>query len=65
MSEKKTRLVYSVPEAAEMLGCSDDHVYRLISKGALRRVDIKVGTRSKTRILHDDLVAFLNSRKVA
>ncbi len=34
------RLVYSVPEAAEMLGCSDDHVYRLISKGALKRVDI-------------------------
>lgn len=64
------RLVYSIPEAAELLGCSDQHIYNLCAlgpeKGGLRRVDIRAKGRSpKTRILHDDLVAFLNSRKVA
>jgi hypothetical protein len=60
------RLVYDIPETAELLGCSEQHVYNLISAGFLKRVDIRAKGRSpKTRILHDDLVAFLNSRKVA
>jgi excisionase family DNA binding protein len=61
-----TRLVYDIEEAAEQLGCSVAHVYRLISAGALKQVNIRAtGKKSKARIRHEDLVAFINSRLVA
>ena len=44
--------LYTVPAAAEHLGCSEMHVYRLISAGVLAAVDISTpgSQRSKTRI---------------
>jgi excisionase family DNA binding protein len=61
-----TRLVYSVEEAAELLGCSVDHISRLISKGDLKRCDLRAsGTHAMTRIRHDHLVAFLDAREIA
>jgi excisionase family DNA binding protein len=41
-----------VSEAATRLGCSDDHVYRLIAIGQLDSVDIAQpgAQRSKTRV---------------
>ena len=49
---------------AVRLGCSDDHVYRLISTGELEAVDIAQpgARRSKTRVRSDDLEAYIESR---
>lgn len=51
----------SVARAAEALDCSRAHVYRLISAGALRSVEIHEPTsaRSKTRVLAEDLAAYV------
>jgi excisionase family DNA binding protein len=51
------RLLYRVPEAAEVLGLSRAKVYKLINSGALRSVRID-GSR---RIKSDDLTAFVAS----
>lgn len=57
-----TRLL-SVPETAEILGCSRTHIYGLIAAGHLRPVEIKArGKRPKTRIRADDLDAFIDQR---
>ena len=50
--------------AAERLGCSDMHVYRLIADGELRAVDIAQpgARRSKTRVRSDDLAAYIDKR---
>ena len=50
--------------AAERLGCSDMHVYRLISTGELCAVDIslKGAGKTKTRIRSDDLDAYIEAR---
>lgn len=50
-----------VPDAAEVLACSRDHVYDLIARGELRAVDIGHG-RAKTRIRTDDLQAYIDRR---
>jgi excisionase family DNA binding protein len=54
---KLARLLYRVPEAAEVLGLSRAKVYELINSGALRSVRID-GSR---RIKADDLTAFVAS----
>lgn len=50
--------------AAERLNCSDMHVYRLVSTGELRAVDIslKGAGKTKTRIRSDDLEAYIEAR---
>jgi excisionase family DNA binding protein len=50
--------------AAVRLGCSDDHVYKLVSTGELCAVDIsrKGAGKSKTRIRSDDLDAYIDAR---
>jgi excisionase family DNA binding protein len=54
----------TIPAAAERLGCSDEHVYRLIASGALGAVDIAQpgALRSKTRVRSDDLDVYIESR---
>lgn len=51
------RMVYRVIEVAELLGVSDETVYRLIREGALR-------ARAQRRFIvvtHDDLAAYVNA----
>jgi excisionase family DNA binding protein len=57
-------VLHTVPGAAEFLGCSDMHVYRLIAAGQLRAVDISSAgaRRTKTRIRSDDLAAYIERR---
>jgi excisionase family DNA binding protein len=54
----------SIPAAAECLECSEMHIYRLVSSGELRAVDIsrKGAGKSKTRIRSDDLDAYIEAR---
>jgi excisionase family DNA binding protein len=56
--------LHPVAVAAELLGCSEMHVYRLVSTGELRAVDIsrKGAGKSKTRIRSDDLDAYIEAR---
>ena len=55
-----TRLL-TPQEAAEYLGCSKPHIYRLITTGALRAVDISApgSQKTKTRIRQEDLTEYL------
>lgn len=55
----------TVNQVAEKLGCSRNHVYRLISIGVLPAVDIAApkATRSKTRIHLDDLAKYIASAR--
>ena len=52
----------TIDEAAERLGCSKMHVYRLINAGALRSVDISApdSKRSKSRVRSDDLQSYID-----
>ena len=61
-SDANVRLL-TVAEAAERLGCSKPHIYRLIAANALKAVDISApgSTRSKSRIRVDDLAKYINS----
>jgi excisionase family DNA binding protein len=51
-------------EAAGRIGASEMHVYRLITDGELRAVDIaqRGSKRSKTRIRSDDIDAYIEAR---
>jgi excisionase family DNA binding protein len=53
-----------IPEAAGRLGCSERHVYRLISQRALSVVDIATpGSRcSKSRIREDELARYIDAQ---
>jgi excisionase family DNA binding protein len=55
-------LLHTIPQVAAILTCSRPHVYALISSGRLGSVDIATpgATRTKLRIRHEDLLAFLN-----
>lgn len=57
-----TPLLYTMPEAAEQLGCCENHVRNLIASGQLRAVDIakKGARRPKTRVRRDDLEAYID-----
>ncbi|WP_116949212.1 helix-turn-helix domain-containing protein [Jiangella endophytica] len=54
------------PKAAgtDVLGCSENSVYRLVADGVLRAVDIsRPGSRrSKLRIRSDDLLAYIEQQ---
>ena len=57
-------LLLTPREAAERLRCSVAHLYRLITQGELRAVDI-AGARSrrtKLRIRSDDLAEYIDAR---
>jgi excisionase family DNA binding protein len=51
----------TIPETAERLRCSDNHVYRLVSNGQLRAIDVAQpgAKRPKTRISEADLAAYI------
>lgn len=55
------RALLAVHEAAGMLGCSENHVYRLIANGELETVDIRAdgAVRSKTRITPDAIHEYI------
>ena len=57
-------VLFTPGEAAGRLSCSENHVYRLIARGALRAVDIaQPGSRKpKTRVRSDDLGAYIEAR---
>jgi hypothetical protein len=50
-------------ETAELLGCTDEHVSRLVVAGELSPVPIGKGERGK-RIQVRDLLRFIDKRKV-
>jgi len=54
-------LLHTIPQVAEILTCSKPHVYALISSGRLASVDISTpnSPRTKMRVRHEDLIAFL------
>jgi excisionase family DNA binding protein len=56
-----SQFVYSVNEAAKLLGVNRVTISRLISKGELPAS--RLGHRT-VRIKHEDLIAFLKSREV-
>lgn len=51
-------------EAGERLGCSLNHVRRLVARGELRAVDIAgaASTRAKLRVRSDDLARYIDRR---
>ena len=54
----------TISAAAARLGCSDNHIYRLIAVGELEAVDIALPSarRSKTRVKSDDIDAYIGGR---
>jgi excisionase family DNA binding protein len=54
--------LHPVTETAEILNCSEMHVYRLIAAGELAAVDIATpgAGRSKTRVRSDDLAGYID-----
>lgn len=56
--------ILTIPETAERLHCSEQHVYRLIHAGELSSTDIaQPGSRkSKTRVLEASVAAFIRRR---
>jgi len=56
----KQRLL-TIPQVAQELNASENHVYRLIASGDLRAVDIsqRGALRSKTRVRSDDLADYI------
>jgi excisionase family DNA binding protein len=53
----------SVAKAAEILDCTDGHVYNLIADGELSTVNIarSSSTRSLTKIRSDDIAAYIDA----
>jgi excisionase family DNA binding protein len=51
-------------EVAERLRCSENHVYRLIAKGALHAVDVSLpgARRPKSRVSEADLAAYVKAQ---
>jgi excisionase family DNA binding protein len=54
-------MLVSVAEASILLGCSRNHIYRLIERKELPAVQLAIG-RSLTRIRVADIEAFIDSR---
>src|SRR5262245_16251692 len=56
--------LHPVSELAELWGCSEMHVYRLIAAGELPAVDIATpgAGRSKTRVRGDDAAAYIDRK---
>lgn len=55
-----TARVFSIPETAERLAVSRNTVYRLISDGALRAVNVGRQGKPRTRVREDDLARFID-----
>lgn len=55
--------LFTPAEAGEQLGCSENHIYRLIARGVLRAVDIAqpCARKSKTRVRSDDLETYIEA----
>ena len=64
-SDTPTVTVLTPQQAADRLGCSKPHIYRLIASGALQAVDISApgSQRTKTRILAEDLDTYVLSAR--
>lgn len=62
-SDPNTLIALTPQQAADRLGCSKVHIYRLINSGSIPSVDISApgSLRTKTRILLDDLNAFIKA----
>jgi excisionase family DNA binding protein len=59
----ETVQLLTIPQTSARLNASDNHVYRLISAGELRAVDIaQPGSPSKTRVRSDDLAAYIEQK---
>jgi excisionase family DNA binding protein len=56
--------LYTVPEAAKMLGVSRAHAYRLVASGELRVIDVglKGSAKPMSRVRADDIAEFIASR---
>jgi len=54
----------TIQQTAQRLGASENHVYRLLTSGELRAVDIAQpgSLRSKTRVREDDLAAYIDQK---
>jgi excisionase family DNA binding protein len=54
----------TISAAAARLGCSDNHIYRLIAVGELEAVDIALpgARRSKTRVKSDGIDTYIGGR---
>lgn len=64
MATKTATHLLTPAEAARHLGCSPDHIYRLVAAGALSVVDIaRPGAqRSKSRIREDELARYIDAQ---
>ncbi|MGH3300369.1 MAG: helix-turn-helix domain-containing protein [Streptosporangiaceae bacterium] len=65
MTGQKTPVsLLPLPIAAERLGCSLNHVYRLVASGELPAVDIaqRGSRKSKTRVRSDDVDEYIDTR---
>jgi len=53
----------TIPEAADRLRCSPNHVYRLIAAGKLRAIDVAQpgARRAKTRVTEHDVAEYIQA----
>jgi hypothetical protein len=53
--------VHTIPRVAELLGCSENHAYRLIAAGQLEAIDIAVpgARRTKLRVTDKELARYI------
>lgn len=66
-ADQNTLIALTLQQAADRLGCSKGHIYRLINSGALPSCDISApgSLRTKQRILLDDLNDYVSARRSA
>lgn len=66
VEEPEVSFVFTPQQVADHLNCSRMHVYRLISRGALKTVDIANpgSLRTKTRIREEDLQEYIDALPV-
>ncbi len=59
----ETVIALTPQQAADRLGCSKVHIYRLVNSGLIQSVDISApgSQRTKTRILLEDLTAYIRA----
>jgi excisionase family DNA binding protein len=65
MNAKEEVTLYTIPVAAELMSCSRDHLYDLMTAGELTWVQTaRQGSRSRRRIRHQDIVKFIRERTI-
>jgi excisionase family DNA binding protein len=59
----ETVIALTPQQAADRLGCSKVHIYRLVNSGLIQSVDISApgSQRTKTRILLEDLNTYIRT----